>query len=521
MAPTNRRASKARANTAAAPVVHFSEHSWWSGDVALLIYLAAATVLVHLITGGQYGFHRDELATLDDARHLAWGYVAYPPVTPLFGRLSLILFGTSLTGFRFFAAVAEAAAVVLTGLMAREMGARRGAQLIAAAAALPFCLGGGTLMQYVSFDYLCWVLAAYFVVRLLATGDARWWLAIGASIGLGMMTKYTMGFFALGIVVGVFFTDARRYIESKWLWIGVALSVLIFLPNFVWQVQNHFVSFDFLQDIHARDVRIGRTHNFLPGQLNMTLLAFPLWMAGLYFSLFSRAGRQFRMIGFMYVVPLLLFIAAKGRDYYLAPAYPMLYAAGSIAGEQWLRSLSRTWANVIRVGAWTALTADVVIACVFFLPVAPVNSGLAQRVFKLQYNFREEIGWQELVQTVAGIRDSLPARDRSRFGVLAGNYGEAGAINLYGPAYGLPSAISGMNSFWQRGYGDPPPDTLIVIGVSRNYLDRHFIGCEVAGHISNRYGIQNEETQEHPDLFICRGPRQPWPQFWQNFRYYG
>ena len=182
-------------------------------------------------TGGRYGFHRDELATLDDARHLAWGYVAYPPITPFFARVSLTIFGTSLVGFRFFAAIAQALAVVLTGLMARELGGGRGAQQVAAVAAIPFCLAGGALMQYVSFDYLCWVLTAYFVVRLLASENPRWWLAIGCSIGLGMMAKYSMGFFALGIVAGVLLTDARRYLASKWLWYGVVLSVLVFLPN--------------------------------------------------------------------------------------------------------------------------------------------------------------------------------------------------------------------------------------------------------------------------------------------------
>ena len=236
--------------------------SRWSSDVALLAYVAVATVVVHLLTGHQYGFHRDELAALDDSRHLAWGFVAYPPITPFFGRLSLILFGTSLTGFRFFPAVAESIAVVLTGLMARELGARRAGQLVAAAAALPVCLAGGTLMQYVAFDYLCWVLAAYFVVRLLATGDARWWLAIGASIGLGMMTKYTIGFFVIGIVLGVLLTDARRYLGSKWLWLGVGLSALIFLPNLVWQALNHFVSLDFLREIHERDVGMGGRRDF-------------------------------------------------------------------------------------------------------------------------------------------------------------------------------------------------------------------------------------------------------------------
>src|SRR5438093_5127699 len=190
------------------------------------MYVATLTVIVHWITGHQYGFHRDELATLEDARHVDWGFVAYPPVTLFFARLSLMLFGTSLAGFRLFAAVAEAIAVVLTGLMAREMGGRREAQFVAAVAAIPFCLAGGALMQYFSFDYLLWVLTAYFVVKLLKTEDSRWWLAIGASIGLGLETKYTMGFLAIGIVAAVVLSDASRHLKSKWLWYGVALSIL-------------------------------------------------------------------------------------------------------------------------------------------------------------------------------------------------------------------------------------------------------------------------------------------------------
>ena len=253
---------------------------WWS-DAAILVYLALATVLVHVLTGGRYGFQRDELATLDDARHLAWGYVAYPPVTPFFGRLSLLMFGTSLAGFRFFAALAQAVAVVLTGLMARELGGPRGAQIVAAAAGLPFCLGGGALMQYVSFDYLCWVLTAYFVLRLLKSDDPRWWVAIGSSIGLGMISKYTMIFFVAGLTAGVLLTPARRYLASKWLWFGVAAAVAIFLPNLIWQAQHGFVSLDFLRHIHERDVRIGRARYVLPDQLKLTLLAFPLWIAGL------------------------------------------------------------------------------------------------------------------------------------------------------------------------------------------------------------------------------------------------
>ena len=494
--------------------------SIWTSDTALVIYIALATVIVHIITGNRYGFQRDELATLDDARHLAWGYPAYPPVTPFFGRISLILFGTSIVGFRFFAAVVQAAALVLTGLMARELGGRRGAQLIAAVAAIPFALGGGALMQYVSFDYICWVLTAYFIVRLLKSGDPRWWVAIGASIGFGMLSKYTIGFFVLSIVAGVLLTDARRFLTSKWLWAGVAISLVILLPNLLWQAQHNFVSLDFLKHIHARDIRQGRTGHFLPEQLALTFLRFPLAVAGLYFC-FSREGKRYRMLGWMYVVTLLLFTIARGRWYYMGPAYPMLYAAGAVWGERWLATMQRARAMTVRWIVWTALTVDVLFTIAFWLPTAPVNSGWWKISSALQGDYREEIGWPELVQQVAKIRDTLTPEERAHLGIIGTNYGEAGAVNLYGPPYGLPRAISGVNSFWQRGYGDPAPQTLIVIGLDQDDVSEYFESCRLAGHTWNQYGVRNEETVDHPDIFVCGPPKRGWPTFWEHFRYYG
>jgi hypothetical protein len=494
---------------------------FWSSDIAVLTYVALGTLIAQQLAGGRFGFHRDELATLDDARHLAWGYIAYPPITPFFGRISLALFGTSLRGFRVFAALAQAVAVVLTGLMARELGGSRGSQLVAAAAAIPFCLASGALMQYVAFDYLFWVLTAYFVTRLLKSEDPRWWIAIGSTIGLGMMAKYTMGFFAIGIVVGAVLTKTRRHLAGKWLWIGVCLSVLIMLPNLIWQIQHHFISLDFLHHIHERDVRIGRAKGFLPDQLKLTLLAFPLWLAGLYFYFASKAGERFHMLGWMYAVPLVLFIVAKGRGYYLAAAYPMLYAAGSVWGEERLRSLSRSWTGAVRALIWTALAADIVLAAAVAIPPATINSPLWKFASKNNGDLVEELGWPELVQTIDQIRDSLPAEDRAHLGIMAGNYGEAGAIDLYGPPLGLPPAISGINSFWQHGYGNPPPETLIVVGLSRSFLGRNFASCRIAGHYPNFYGIQNEEARDHPDIFVCHGLRQSWPDFWKDFQYYG
>ncbi len=495
--------------------------SIWATDVSILSYIALATVVAHVITGGRYGFHRDELATLDDARRLAWGYIAYPPITPFFGRVSLALFGTSLAGFRFFAALVDGATIVLTGLMASEMGGRRGAKLVAAFAAIPFCLGAGALMQYVSFDYFFWVLAAYCVVRLVKSENPRWWIGIGCAIGFGMMSKYTMGFLVAGIVAGVIFTDARKFLTSKWLWYGVAISLLIFLPNLIWQARHNFVSLDFLKTIHARDIRIGRTDNFLRGQLILTLLGFPLCLAGLYSCFFSANAKRYRILGWMFLVPLAIFLITKARAYYLAPAYPMLYAAGSVWGEELLTGMRAGWARAIRAAAWTALLADLVVAAALTLPVAPINSDWFRFAVNLNGDYRDEIGWPEFVQTLAQIRDSLPAAERARTVVLSANYGEAGAVNLLGPQYGLPPAISGGNSFWAHGYGDFPPETVIVTGFSRKFVDHNFESCQLVAKSWNMYGVKNEETEDHPDIFVCRGLKQSWPDFWKTFQYFG
>lgn len=502
-------------------LLEHSPESSFRSDLAILICIALATVVVHLIVGNRYGIHRDELATLDDARHLAWGYVAYPPVTPFFGRISLELFGTSIRGFRFFANVAQAIAVVLTGLMAREMGGRRGAQLIAAVAAVPFCLGGGALMQYVAFDCLAWVLTAYFVVRLLKSEDARWWMAIGAALGFGMLTKWTIGFFTLGIVGSVLLTDARRYLRSKWLWIGVGLAILIFLPTLIWQAQNHFISLEMLKHIHTRDMRQGRTTYFLPQQLELTAFRFPLAMAGLYFCLLTQAGKRFRMIGWMYVLTLLLFAVLHGRWYYMGPAYSMLYAAGAVWGEQWLATISRGRAMAIRVVVWGFLSLDVLLTIALWLPTAPLHSRWWQISSSMQGDYVEELGWPELVQEVARIRDSLTPQEREHLAILGANYGEAGAIDLYGPQYGLPSAISGVNSFWVRGYGNPEPQIVIILGLEKDYVDHRFTSCRLGGHTPNPYNVTNEETGDHPDIFVCGPPKVGWPEFWKHFRYFG
>jgi hypothetical protein len=218
---------------------------------------------------------------------------------------------------------------------------------------------------------------------------------------------------------------------------------------------------------------------------------------------------------------MLLFVIAKGRGYYAAALYPMLYAGGSVWGERWLGSLRSSQRRIVRGAVWTALLANIAIVAALTLPIAPIHSDWWRTASATNSDLREELGWPELVETVARVRNSLPPGDRARLGILAANYGEAGALNLYGGEYGLPQAISGVNSFWQRGYGDPPPEVLIVLGLSREFLDGHFASCEVAAHTWNRFGVENEETTDHPEIFVCRGLRQSWPEFWKKFRYYG
>jgi hypothetical protein len=490
-------------------------------DLMCLLGIAAVVAILHLATNNRYGFHRDELQFLSDARHLDWGFVAYPPLTPFLERVGLSIFGLSMVGLRLFSVIAQAAVIVVSGLMARELGGQRLAQVATALAVAlsPLPLFEGTEFQYSSFDFLWWVLIAYFIIRLLKTENPRWWIAIGAVVGLGLLTKYSIIFFIAGILGGVVLSRARQYLRSGWLWAGIGLALAMFLPNFIWLVHHNFISYQFLQHIHVRDVGEGRADGFLKDQflLCVNLFAAPLWLAGLVVLL---RDRRYRMLAWMYLLPLALFFFSKGRFYYVSPAYPMLLAMGAVAGERWVFSMPRWGRVTAEVVFFSGLAVAGAFICALLVPLA--NSG-PLRDFALKNNgdLREEFGWHELVKTVAGIRDSLPPDQQAGLGVLVGNYGEQGAIEMLGPAFHLPPPISMTNSAWLRSYPAQPPTTLIVIGFSQKGADRAFTGCRLAGHNDNSQGIKNEESQYHPDIFVCGPPRKPWPEFWKDYQAFG
>jgi len=354
---------------------------------------------------------------------------------------------------------------------------------------------------------------------LLKTENPRWWLAIGATLGVGFLTKYTMGFYLCGILGGLVLTRARHYLASPWFWGGMALGLVICSPNIVWQLRHGLISLHFLQHIHQRDVGEGRANGFWRDQFLIctNVFAAPLWIGGLIGFL---RHRRYRMLAWMYIIPLALFVVGKGRGYYVGAAYPMLMAMGAVMGERWVATMSRGWRLAVEI---FFLQGVVVCGLFFSLIVIPFASSGRLKDFALKNNgdLREEIGWEELVQNVAAIRDTLPADQKPSVGVVVGNYGEQGAIEILGPKYGLPMPISGTNSAWFRGYPSPQPTTLIVLGHGQKYVDRMFTACRVAGHTTNALGVHNEETNDHPDIYVCGPPRLSWPQFWKEYQAFG
>ena len=491
----------------------------------ILFLMALGAVIFHIALNGQYGFHRDELDFIMNARQLDWGYVSYPPITPFFARVGLELFGESLRGLRVLPAIAQGVVMLLAGLMARDMGGKRNAQILAALAVFiaPISLFGGTVIMYFAFDYVWWVMVAFFTVRLLATDDARYWLGIGAGIGLGMMTKYTMAFWVAGLVVAVLVTPARKYLKSKWLYLGAGLALLIFLPNLIWQYQHDFIAFDYLSVIHARDVNWGRADEFLPEQLYLTTnpLSLPLWTVGLSLCLFSVSMKRFRALGWMFLVTFILFLVNKGRGYYTGPSYVMLLAAGVVWFENWFERLGGKKRQVGYGFLWTTQVIGSLIGIILMKPVAPINTPLWDFAIGVTDDlFTEMVGWQDMTKQVADIYQSIPESEKPRTVILVGNYGEAGALDLYGDEYGLPLIISGGNSYWYRGYGDFDPETVIVVGFEGGYARRFFNSCQFRDTVKNSYNVKNEETMYHTGLYVCREPRRPWSEMWQEMQWY-
>jgi hypothetical protein len=496
---------------------------------AIVIYLAGTKLFIHLTTATNYGLFVDELYFLACGQHLAWGYVDQPPLVAALAWVARALFGNSVFGIHLIPGLAGAGLVLLTGLLVHELGGRRFAQILAGLAIVVASVYL-TMHSYLSMNAvepLIWTGCAYLLVRMIKTGDTRLWLAFGFLSGLGLLNKTTMAMFGLGLVLGLLLSPARKLMANRWFPLGGAIAALIFLPNLVWMIGHGFPMLELLANIRrsGRNVSLTPLQFILEQVVLMHPLTLPLWLAGLGTFFFGREGKTYRTLGWAYLVVLAVLLATKGRTYYLAPAYPMLFASGAVGIEQWMGRISWRWLRPAYAGT---LAAGGVILAPFFLPVLPPEAYIryadALHIEQLQIEtfaagklpqlFADRFGWPEMAQTTAEVYHSLPAEDQAKAAILTGNYGQAGAIDFYGPGLGLPAAISGHQNYYYWGPRDYTGEVVIALGMSPTVLRAYFADVRPAATVRHPYAMPYENFA----IFVCRGPRQPLNEIWPNLK---
>lgn len=471
-----------------------------------------AVVLIGLASG--YGYHRDELYFLAAGDHLAWGYADQGPLTPLVTHVMDAISPGSLTVLRVPPALMAGATVLLTGAIARELGANRRAQLIAAgcAAVASVILIVGHLLSTATFDLLAWSLVTWLVARVIRTGEQRLWLAAGLVAGLALLNKPLIAFLLAGLGAGVLIAGPRRVLLSGWPWAGLGIALVIWSPWLLWQADHGWPQLDVSSSIaHGGSASSQPRWALLPFQLLLVspVLA-PVWIAGLVALLRRPRLRPFRFFAVAWLVLVLVFLVTGGKPYYLAGMFPVLLGAGAIEADAWLQRGSRRLRGGL-LGA--ALVSSCLVSVVIAMPVLP--AGQAGPAIAANADVGETIGWPQFARTVAAVY----GRAAGKPVIFTANYGEAGAIDRYGPALGLPRAYSGHNAFAQWG---PPPDRpgpVVVVGLGGHDLDDHFAACRLASRVSNAAGVDNDERGTPIEL--CNGTRGRWSRIWGGLKHLG
>jgi len=500
-------------------------------DLAILLYLSLLTVLIHFLSNGAYGYFRDELYYMACGRHLAWGYVDQPPFVALMAVATRHLLGSSLFALRFFPALCGGFLVLLTGLMTREMGGGRYAQVLAGVAVMvaPVYLAIDNYFSMNCFDQVFWALAGYIVIRILKQDNPKLWLLFGLVAGVGLMTKYSMGFLGLGIVIGLVLTPPRRQLLSKWLWIGGVIAFLIFLPHILWEIHHGFPSLEFIHNATAYKNLPQTPLQFITASaMGIGLFSLPIWLAGLGFFFVGKEGKHFRLFGWVFVSILVLFLVTRAKPYYLAPAFLFPLAGGAVAIADFVRR--RNW-NWIRRASIVPLLAEGVMTAPFVLPVLPVESFIKYQAWmgvkapreergkagKLPQQYADMFGWENMVATVAKVYNSLSPEEKQKCVIGASNYGEAGAIDFFGKKYGIPNAISTHNSYWIWGPGDKPGEVLIAVGGNAKDYQAMYDDVEQAATITCEYAMPYETDLP---VYLCRRPKMTLQQVWPRLKNY-
>jgi hypothetical protein len=497
----------------------------WLG-IALI---AAAAVAVEMAVSARYGYHRDELYFLAAGQHPAFGYVDQPPLTPLLARASAELFGNSLAGLRVLPALALGALAVLTAGMSRILGAGRTGQLVAAVctAACAEYLGGMHLLSTTTPDFVGWAVLLYLVLRLLDSGQPRWWLAIGVCVGISSEAKWMIFLLAATVLAGLAVTPQRALLGSRYLLLGAALAAALAAPDLIWQAVQGWPDLAVFHNLHG-----AAGHNlavYWPAQLAYTGLALtPVWVAGLIWALRNPGARRFRPAIIAAGLAILASFVLGGKPYYSGGAYTILFAAGSVPVERWLsygrgagaggRGAPRPRVPWRPVAFITGLVVTLALSLPVALPLLPARTLRTAQLQKINYDLGEQIAWPRLVHLVSREYHALPAAQRARTAILTGNYGEAGAVDRYGPGLGLPQAYSGHNNFWLWG---PPPaaDTsVLAVNVDPALLHRDFAHVRHVATFYNGLGVSDDE--QGAPVYLATGLHGSWSRAWPAFRDY-
>jgi 4-amino-4-deoxy-L-arabinose transferase-like glycosyltransferase len=487
--------------------------------------VAAATLILLVALSARYGIHRDELYFLDCARHLSLSYVDQPLFTPLLARLSLSLFGVSVIGLRIWSALAAFATVVVGGLLAREFGGGRTAQLLGAlgVATAPALLGSDHLLDTTGFDLLAWSGLALIVTRIGRTGDTRLWVPAGVVLGLGLTNKHSIGFFALALVIGILLSGGRAMLASRYFALGALIAAAFTIPDLWWQAHHGWATIAMTQTLAQENGGAANAVGFVLTQIVMAApVLIGVWILGLHFL--WRSGQPlWRALAWSYGLLFVFFaLTAGAKPYYIAAAYFYLLAAGAVALERrWAASAtspaSGRWS---RVALAAALPLCLLLTLPLVLPVLPAST--AAKTASIDPVAPETIGWPQFVATVGRVWHRLPAGQRACAVIFTGNYGEAGAVTELGRADGLPAAVSGQNNEWYWGPGRARATTVVAI-VQPGFPDlvarlhRDFARVRAVATISNPQHVSNQE--EGARVYLCTGPVRPWGQLWPSFRF--
>ena len=506
-----------------------SRKPWLLGAGAVVALIAIVKLAVHLYAGRRYGFFVDELYYLACARHLDWGYVDQPPLIALIAWIGRSTLGDSLAATRLFPALAGSSLVLLTGLIARELGGRRFAQGLAALTVLlaPAFLAMDHFLSMNAFEPLFWMGCALVLIRIVKTGNQKLWLWFGVLAGLGLENKHSMLMFGFGIVLGLLLTPQRRFLRNPWMWAGGGIALLIFLPNLLWNIQHHFPFLELQANIRrdGRNVSLSAGAFWLQEFLALLPLSLPVWLGGLWFFLFRREGKPFRALGWAWLVTAGLIFGLNPRVYYLFPAFPMLLAGGAVAWESWLAGPRARWLKWAYVPLMIAMG---VVLAPMMVPVLPAETYIryseathlapprieTHKLGPMPQLYADQFGWEEMTAVVAHAYNSLPSGVRAKTAIFAQNYGQAGAVDLFGPKYGMPRAISGHQSYFLWGPRGYTGESIIVMDDRRENLEPLFAEVRKVGHVEHPYSM----PYEHFDIFYCRGFKYSLSDYWPKVK---